>query len=80
VIDKTNAPCAKEPKLWSSSEPEEIAEALNRCNTCPLKEPCLDDTLLAEELWGEVFNDVVGGTTKQMRLKIHMRRNTFNNY
>jgi len=80
MINKRNAPCSKEPMLWSSSNPEEIVEALVRCNTCPLKEPCLNDTLMAEGLWGEVFNDIVGGTTKEMRIKIHMRENTFNNY
>jgi WhiB family redox-sensing transcriptional regulator len=49
--------------------PDEEAEALSICATCPVRAQCLDDAIRNREIYG-----IWGGTTPEQRRRIRRER------
>jgi transcription factor WhiB len=45
-------PCVADPRAWYAEDPETMAEAVRRCQDCPLLTPCGAYADAANEHWG----------------------------
>jgi len=70
-IDKHGEPvCAQtDPEIWFPDKGEAVAAAKKLCNTCPLKEICLEFAITNQETYG-----VWGGLGAKARYKLAKRR------
>ena len=71
MTDLSQAACLSDGEMWFSLDPRDIAVAVSVCNSCPVRDACLEQALRAEGQFpsGQRYG-VAGGLTPSQRARL----------